>query len=706
MDFHDTQNNENENTPPGPSISFCVLTCNRDSLLQRLLEALHPQTQTGDEILVLDTGGSNATRAVVTAREFPRTKYHAEVMQPFNFAIARNRLLQLATCDLIAFIDDDAAPLPGWVEQIRGGLLDHLASGGATLASASLPPWWDPAINWCIGLSPPGTVLGQPGFYPDTCNMAARRDLFERYPFQVVQRKNGELYTTGREDAEWWSERRLGGLDVVVNFRQTVLHTIHPDRLSLSYIRQRARNDGAASWQRQPTRKAATDIPWDLAHIAAVVFFKFIRRPFDLRYRLADTIWMQRQWGKFVAVWNSAPELRPRKREQLFQLAHAAFFQAKIRLGHAVFAARIATRKKPFFPPTQPKHIFVSADCFLGDSVLLRRHIHQLGTCFPGARILVSARYPWLFSRLAPNITVQSTATATAWVTGGKFTPDAAIVPYFPFGDIGLWRKTLSPVGATFTCDVSFPGRRDYQFARRRVSKCMEIHEHENLARLFNLWHNAETRASAPPAPEIPQGGLGEAEHALNSCGLTGVQGYVVAHLGSGHLSKDWPAESWAHFLQLFSAEIRTPIILVGDSGWNERADAIVDGMAAAAASARIINLCGGSVEYLAALVSQASFLIGGCSGPKHLAVEMGIPTFTLYAASEPERWGAADEHWKHGYVTALPQKLSGLELQQIDVQHRAKLLNPDSVARAAINHFVQVSSYQDEARQQEGSER
>ncbi len=666
-------------------VCVCILTYNRDHLLRPLLDELKRQLRPVDQVLVLDTGSSDVTKQLVAALESDQIRYHTFQQEHFDFATARNKLLSLAAGNAVAFIDDDAYPFPNWLDQIRRGLQNHDAAGGVTIADGDVPQWWVPEINWCIGLSPPGTVLRVAGYYPDTCNMAANGALWTEHRFDVIRREARQLYATGREDAEWWMDRRLMGADASVNFRQAVTHHVHSDRLTWTYVKQRARNDGVSSWLRRPNYDAATAIPWDLAHIAGVVADKVALRPFDAQHRLADVVWMQRQWGKFMAVWQSPVTVRPRRREQVKQLAKAAVFQANIRAGKAVFLSRNILRHRGIFPPSAPRSIFVSAECFLGDSVLLRRHIQTLAVSFQNSTILVSCKYPALLQGLGDNVNAVPTSVASKLVRGGGEPVDAAIIPYFPFGDYRLWRAYLSQIGTTFNCDVGFSGRRDYLYARHTVYKNMELHEHENLARLFRLWPLRPTVKPHPPS--VAEEDIEWAQRTLITAGITGE--YILVQFGAGHESKEWPLDQWIPFLKEIAVKIGLPIVITGGLNWKEAGDIAVREVKL---SAGMLCTIGDTAGQMMALVRSASYFIGGCSGPKHLAMAFDVPTFTLYAASEPQRWGAVENHHLHGYANALPQKLSGMELQGLSTHHRIRLLQAEVVADKAVRHFKSIT--------------
>ncbi len=633
---------------------------------------------------MLDTAPSDATRQILAEKASPQFKYHPYQMEYFDFATARNELLGLASADAVAFIDDDAFPFANWLAQVRENLACHEATGGATVADGEMPTWWDPEINWCIGLSPPGTILGKPGYYPDTCNVAASRALWTKNPFHVISRENRQLYATGREDAEWWMDRRLSGRDVAVDFRQAVAHHVHADRLVWTYVKERARNDGISSWLRRPAYDAATGIPWDLAHMAGVVADKMAHKPFNRQYRLADVVWMQRQWGKFKAVWQSPVDTRPRRREQLRQLAKASIFQGNIRAGKAAFQTLNLLRHRGNFPPTTPRQIFVSADCFLGDSILLRRHVKALADTFPNSNLLLSCRFPALMQGLSANINAVATADASRIVHDRASKMDGAIIPYFPFGDYRLWRDKLSQIGRTFDCDVGFAGRRDYIYARSVVEKNMELHEHENLAKLFSLW--TLKPAVQPSPPPVADADVEWANKTLAAAGIA--EDYILIQFGAGHESKEWPLGCWIPFLQEIGRSIDLPFVITGGLNWKEAGDIAVKEVKHPPG---ILCTIGDTVGQMMALVRGTRYFVGSCSGPKHLAMAFSVPTYTLYAASEPQRWGAVEEYHLHGYTNALSQKLSGMELQGLSPNHRMRLLQPEALAEAMLRHYRTV---------------
>ena len=102
-----------------PTISVCICTYKRPFLLKRLLEGLSEQdtnTRFIFSILVIDNDRSESARCVVD--EFASTSpigvfYHVEPRQ--NIAMARNKAVEQATGDFVAFIDDDEFPTKRWL---------------------------------------------------------------------------------------------------------------------------------------------------------------------------------------------------------------------------------------------------------------------------------------------------------------------------------------------------------------------------------------------------------------------------------------------------------------------------------------------------------------------------------------------------------------------------------------------------------------
>src|SRR5438045_3146242 len=100
-------------------IAVCICTYKRPEYLKRLLKELIG-LETGDlftySIVVADNDQSESARAVVSdfaASSSIQLKYCMEPRQ--NIALARNKVIENASGDFIACIDDDEFPKQDWL---------------------------------------------------------------------------------------------------------------------------------------------------------------------------------------------------------------------------------------------------------------------------------------------------------------------------------------------------------------------------------------------------------------------------------------------------------------------------------------------------------------------------------------------------------------------------------------------------------------
>src|SRR6266568_8496339 len=101
-------------------VTVCVCTFRRPALLERLLEKLQHQTTNGlftYSVVVCDNDAEqSATSIVSAARENVGIEitYCCEPRE--NIALARNKALEGARGNFVAFIDDDEFPTSDWLQ--------------------------------------------------------------------------------------------------------------------------------------------------------------------------------------------------------------------------------------------------------------------------------------------------------------------------------------------------------------------------------------------------------------------------------------------------------------------------------------------------------------------------------------------------------------------------------------------------------------
>ncbi len=113
--------------------TVAICTRDRPDDLRRCLEALKRLPDDGQEVIVVDScSQSEATRAIVS--DFPQVRYLREELPGLNRA--RNRALHEAVHPIVAFIDDDATPDPGWLRALAASLQEP---GAMCVTGLTLP---------------------------------------------------------------------------------------------------------------------------------------------------------------------------------------------------------------------------------------------------------------------------------------------------------------------------------------------------------------------------------------------------------------------------------------------------------------------------------------------------------------------------------------------------------------------------------------
>jgi ADP-heptose:LPS heptosyltransferase len=113
--------------------------------------------------------------------------------------------------------------------------------------------------------------------------------------------------------------------------------------------------------------------------------------------------------------------------------------------------------------------------------------------------------------------------------------------------------------------------------------------------------------------------------------------------IGASTPEKAWPEEKWGGLCQKLFANGLIPILL-GGAGEAEMAGRVEKSVRG------VINLVGKTTpRVLASVQAQCSVVVGGDSGPTHLAVSVGVPVVGLYGVTDPVRtgpqWGANKSH-------------------------------------------------------------
>ncbi len=205
MDFKTPQTDQ---PIPSPDISVVCCTYNRAEILRRALQSLVEQTLSPDryEVIVVDNGSTDHTHQLV--EEFtPGPALMRYVPEPrLGLGIARATGVEHACGRWVAFMDDDAAASPDWLEQCLR-LAETVSPAPWVLGGVILPYYDAPKPDWFKDRYEIRTWGDEPRFLRmgevfSGSNMIFRRDLAEKYVgFGVGRGMTGENFGAGEDGA-------------------------------------------------------------------------------------------------------------------------------------------------------------------------------------------------------------------------------------------------------------------------------------------------------------------------------------------------------------------------------------------------------------------------------------------------------------------------------------------------------------------------
>lgn len=155
-----------------PRISVVVCCYNGALTLEETLAGLAALDYPNYEVIVVNDGSTDATPQIAS-------RFDVRLVSTENrgLSAARNTGMELATGEIVAYIDDDAYPDPDWLTFLAAAFerSDHAAMGGPNIA-----PYEDNDIAECVANAPGGPlhvlVGDELAEHIPGCNMAYRRD--------------------------------------------------------------------------------------------------------------------------------------------------------------------------------------------------------------------------------------------------------------------------------------------------------------------------------------------------------------------------------------------------------------------------------------------------------------------------------------------------------------------------------------------------
>ncbi|MEO8604987.1 MAG: glycosyltransferase family 2 protein [bacterium] len=295
-------------------VSICVCTFRRPDGLRRLLQSLQrldPASPT-HEIIVVDNDAAMSGEPSVRQAQADglAVRYRVEPLR--SIARARNRSVEPASGEYVAFIDDDEEADPFWLVHLHAEVTRQGADGGI---GPVVPRFNQQTPAWLIA----GGYFDRPR--PDTGTALAAYQartgnaLIRRQRMMALRGPFDERYAlSGGEDTDLFAQLIDGGCRIIAVDSAIVYEHLPPERTTVRWLLRRRFLNGVGAaqlyacevpserrprWQR--ARPLASGIAWS---VAGVLLFPFFRS-----YALTRLVLAANYLGRFA--FHSGFSFRP-----------------------------------------------------------------------------------------------------------------------------------------------------------------------------------------------------------------------------------------------------------------------------------------------------------------------------------------------------------------------------------------------------------
>ena len=307
-------------------ISVILSTYNRGYTLTVALESI-AASQLPEcvewEVLVVDNNSKDHTRQVVERfcnRHPRRFRYLFESRQGLSHA--RNRGIQEARGEIIAFMDDDVTVAPNWLRELMSPFQnpEYAGAGGRILPAQDFtPPSWlllDDPMNLAgtLALFDLGPEAGQLTKPPYGTNMAYRRAMFEKYGgFRTDLGRSGDNLMSN-EDTEFGHRLLRFGQRLWYQPSAVVYHPIPKKRLTKKYFRAWWFAYGRAMLRQDGLREPYLGVPRHFLSIFSRTIRWMLATDPKVRFYWETRIWMAA--GELAEIYGRQPRAKNHKRPE------------------------------------------------------------------------------------------------------------------------------------------------------------------------------------------------------------------------------------------------------------------------------------------------------------------------------------------------------------------------------------------------------
>lgn len=230
------------------SVVICAYTFERQKDLFEAIRSVEAQMDAPDEVVVVIDYNDPLLQVVTDA--FPGAVVVPN-RETKGLSGARNTGVAVATRQVVAFLDDDAAAAPDWLETLTRHYADPAVAGvgGAAIPSwpSVRPDWFPREFDWVVGCS----YTGQPTEVAEVRNFIGANMSFRREVFTKAGVFNSAVGRVGKrpvgcEETELCIRvtHVIPGARLLLDPAATVSHKVAEERVNRAYYFRRCYAEG------------------------------------------------------------------------------------------------------------------------------------------------------------------------------------------------------------------------------------------------------------------------------------------------------------------------------------------------------------------------------------------------------------------------------------------------------------------------------
>lgn len=293
------------------TISVCIPTFRRNERLRAVLDDLALQERRPDQVVVVDNDATGAARSVVEQFRASGVPFRVDydVQTEPNIAATRNRTVQLASGDWMAFVDDDERAPRSWLRELMLAAERCKADGVLGPVEPRVPPaapaWIQAGRFYDFPHQEEGAEVPLNCLRFGNVLLRANRLRAESGPFDP------SYGLMAGEDTDLLTRLVRNGAKIVWTERAPVFEPVEAARLSLRYLMLRAVSGGQGfarytlSGRFRPiaTAGAALFLFRSLAQLLIAAVMAPLSLPFGRHHAAAWLVKVSSNFGKLSVLW-------------------------------------------------------------------------------------------------------------------------------------------------------------------------------------------------------------------------------------------------------------------------------------------------------------------------------------------------------------------------------------------------------------------